>query len=313
MLAVAQAPALADVGRQRLARQGRRRPSSLVVAVGIGGSLAGYRFLEPLAAALVGFMILRMGALLAYEGAARTHRHRGEPDEVAKIHETLSATGGVIDVRRKRTRRMAHRVLVDAHVPVDPRISVSEGHRIARLARAQVRSGFPDVLDVLVHPWIARKTWPDTGGRGLPGRPSLVARWPRSSAPGCPRRRPPCCTTWATGSRPRCSCPSTGAPTGRGSTPASSACRPAGGLRRPTGGASNCWVGLHHSGAFISAWHRFGAMHFAAVRRRTLWHNELFSFACWHVFCFAGFAGLNCRLLKTFSTAQQLHPVRSVI
>ena len=31
--------------------------SSLVVALGIGGSLAGYRFLEPLAAALVGFMI----------------------------------------------------------------------------------------------------------------------------------------------------------------------------------------------------------------------------------------------------------------
>lgn len=40
---------------------------SLVVAVGIGGSLAGYRFLEPLAAALVGFLILHMSVRLAWK------------------------------------------------------------------------------------------------------------------------------------------------------------------------------------------------------------------------------------------------------
>lgn len=148
--------------------------SSLVVAVGIGGSLAGYRFLEPLAAALVGFMILRMGALLAYEALRELIDTGVDPDEVAKIHETLSATGGVIDVHELRTRRMAHRVLVDAHVRVDPRISVSEGHRIAEIARARVRSGFPDVLDVLVHV-DSEEDMADTGGRGLPGRPALVA------------------------------------------------------------------------------------------------------------------------------------------
>lgn len=148
--------------------------SSLVVSVGIGGSLAGYRFLEPLAAALVGFMILRMGALLAYEALRELIDTGVDPADVAKIHDTLSATAGVLDVHELRTRRMAHRVLVDAHVRVDPRISVSEGHRIAELARARVRSGFPDVLDVLVHV-DSEKDLADTGGRGLPGRAALVA------------------------------------------------------------------------------------------------------------------------------------------
>ncbi|MCK7501706.1 MAG: hypothetical protein MZW92_75710 [Comamonadaceae bacterium] len=38
-------------------------------------------------------------------------------------------------------RRMAHQALVDAHVQVDARISVSEGHRIAESARARVLRG----------------------------------------------------------------------------------------------------------------------------------------------------------------------------
>jgi hypothetical protein len=46
---------------------------------------------------------------------------------------------------------MAHQVLVDAHVQVDARISVSEGHRIAESARQRVLRGHPEVLDVLVH------------------------------------------------------------------------------------------------------------------------------------------------------------------
>ena len=122
-----------------------------MVAVGIGGSLLGYRFLEPLAAALVGFMILRMGAMLAYEALRELIDTGVDPEEVAKIRETVTGTCGVIDVHDLRTRRMAHRVLVDAHVRVDARISVSEGHRIAELARSRVRASHPDVLDVLVH------------------------------------------------------------------------------------------------------------------------------------------------------------------
>lgn len=147
--------------------------SSLVVAVGIGGSLLGYRFLEPLAAALVGFMILRMGAMLAYEALRELIDTGVDPEEVAKIRETVTGTCGVIDVHDLRTRRMAHRVLVDAHVRVDARISVSEGHRIAELARSRVRASHPDVLDVLVHV-DTEEDHSGSAGRILPGRAALM-------------------------------------------------------------------------------------------------------------------------------------------
>lgn len=125
--------------------------SALVVVVGIGGALLGWSFLDLLAAALMGFMILRMGGQLAW-GAFKELIDTGlDAAQVEAIRQTLAATPGVLGLHQLRTRRMAHQALVDAHVQVDARISVSEGHRIAESARARVLREHPEVLDVLVH------------------------------------------------------------------------------------------------------------------------------------------------------------------
>ncbi len=125
--------------------------SSLVAAAGIGGSLAGYRFLDPVAAVIVGFMILRMGAKFSYEAMRELIDTGVSDDEVKRIRATLRETSGVLGLHELRTRHMANRVLADAHIQVDARISVSEGHRIAEMARVRVLARHPDVLDVLVH------------------------------------------------------------------------------------------------------------------------------------------------------------------
>ena len=125
--------------------------SSLVVAVGIGGGLLGYRFVEPLAAALVGFMIVRMGVMLAYAAIRELIDTAASADLVRRISETIRETPGVIDVHDLRTRRMANRVLCDAHVQVDPRITVSEGHYIAESVHRRVCRQHAAVDDLLVH------------------------------------------------------------------------------------------------------------------------------------------------------------------
>ena len=125
--------------------------SSLVVAVGIGGSLLGYRFLDPVAAIIVGFMILRMGLKFSHEAIRELVDTALTDEEVERIRATLRETSGVLGLHELRTRRMAHQVLADAHIQVDARISVSEGHRIAEMARARVLATHPEVLDVLVH------------------------------------------------------------------------------------------------------------------------------------------------------------------
>ncbi|ENO86576.1 cation diffusion facilitator family transporter [Thauera linaloolentis] len=125
--------------------------SSLVVAIGIGGSLAGYPFLEPLAAALVGFLIVSMGLRLAWKAIRELIDTGLSEEELARIRETIEQTPGVIGLHDMRTRRMADRVLCDAHVQVAPRLTVSEGHRVSDDVYLRVRAAHPEIQDILVH------------------------------------------------------------------------------------------------------------------------------------------------------------------
>jgi len=148
--------------------------SALVVVAGIGGALLGWPFLDLLAAALMGFMILRMGAQLSW-GALKELIDTGlDAAQVESIQRTLLSTPGVLGLHELRTRRMAHQALVDAHVQVESRISVSEGHRIAESARARVLREHPEVLDVLVHIDPEDDLNPDLAAARLPGRAALL-------------------------------------------------------------------------------------------------------------------------------------------
>jgi cation diffusion facilitator family transporter len=125
--------------------------SSLVVAAGIGGALIGFNFADAVAAIIVGAMIVRAGFRFAWAAIRELIDTGLSGEEVAAIGQTIATTSGVLGLHELRTRRMAHQVLVDAHVQVNPRISVSEGHRVAESARQRVLNSHPEVLDVLVH------------------------------------------------------------------------------------------------------------------------------------------------------------------
>ncbi len=124
--------------------------TSLVGAIGIGGNLLGYTFMDALAAVAVSFMIARMGWKLGFDAMAELIDTGLDEKEVAAIRQTLLETPGVRGLHELRTRRMGERALIDAHILVDPRISVSEGHYIAEFARGRVLKRH-DALDVMVH------------------------------------------------------------------------------------------------------------------------------------------------------------------
>jgi cation diffusion facilitator family transporter len=147
--------------------------SSLVVTAGIAGSLLGYPFLDPVAALIVGFMILRMGAVFSWD-ALRELMDEGLSDqEVAAIRATVRSTPGVMGLHELRTRRMAQKILIDAHIQVDGHVSVSEGHRIGEEVRERVLQSHEDVLDMLVHV-DPEDDMAATAASALPGRQVLL-------------------------------------------------------------------------------------------------------------------------------------------
>lgn len=124
--------------------------SSLVVGIGVLGSLAGVRLLDPIAAAIVGFMVARMGWIFGWDALQDLSDRALDETAAADMRALLMATPGVRDVHEMRTRKMGDFALVDAHILVDPMISVSEGHYIAESARLRVLSD-KRVLDALIH------------------------------------------------------------------------------------------------------------------------------------------------------------------
>lgn len=128
--------------------------SSLVVALGIVGNLAGYPILDPIAAAIVGFMVSRMGWSFGWDALHDLMDRAVDAQETEAIRQTLAATPGVRSVHDLRTRKMGDMIVVDVHLEVDATLTVEAGHDIAVLARQRVMQRHR-VLNVMTHvdPW----------------------------------------------------------------------------------------------------------------------------------------------------------------
>ncbi|OIP25158.1 MAG: cation-efflux pump [Comamonadaceae bacterium CG_4_9_14_0_8_um_filter_60_18] len=124
--------------------------SSLVVGVGIIGNLLGYPILDPIAAAIVGFMVTRMGWSFGWDAMHDLMDRAVDDAEVQAIRTTLVETPGVSGVHDVRTRKMGDMIVVDAHLEVVSTLSVEQGHDIAVLARQRVLQRHR-VLNLMTH------------------------------------------------------------------------------------------------------------------------------------------------------------------
>lgn len=124
--------------------------SSLVVALGIAASLGGFTLLDPVAAAVVGLMVMRMGWRFFWSALNDLMDRAVSEEESQAIRATLLATPGVQGLHDLRTRRMGDLTQVDVHLEIDGALTVAQGHAIAAAARQRVLEAH-NVLDVMTH------------------------------------------------------------------------------------------------------------------------------------------------------------------
>lgn len=124
--------------------------SSLVVGIGIIGNLMGFPILDPIAAALVGLMIVKMGWQFGWVALNDLMDKAADVEEVEAITQTLLETEGVSGIHDVRTRKMGDMILVDAHLEVDATLTVEQGHHIAVEARKRVLQRHR-VLNLMTH------------------------------------------------------------------------------------------------------------------------------------------------------------------
>ncbi|MDX1487790.1 MAG: cation diffusion facilitator family transporter, partial [Acidiferrobacterales bacterium] len=125
--------------------------SSVIVVVGVAGTMAGLTYLDSIAAVGVALMIAKIGWDLGWQGARELVDTGLDPHRVETIRRTITSVHGVQALHMLRSRRMGGDALVDVHIQVDPTLSVSEGHQISETVRARLINEIEEVSDVMVH------------------------------------------------------------------------------------------------------------------------------------------------------------------
>ena len=125
--------------------------SSIVVAIGVGGAMLGYPYLDAIAAVAVALMIAKIGWDLLWKSLQELIDTSLEDEVVDAIRKLIIGVHGVQALHMLRTRRSGADALIDVHILVDPVLSVSEGHQIGEQVRAGLIEQMEDISDVTVH------------------------------------------------------------------------------------------------------------------------------------------------------------------
>jgi cation diffusion facilitator family transporter len=132
--------------------------SSLAALAGVGGAMLGsvlgipwLYYLDPAAGFIVSLLVLKMGYTLIMESIHNTMDHVLHREDAQELVQAVQRVKGVITVDDLRAREHGHYVIVDVKISVNPRITVHEGHDIAKAVKQQLMTRFLHVSDVFIH------------------------------------------------------------------------------------------------------------------------------------------------------------------
>ena len=125
--------------------------SSVVVLIGVAGAMAGYAVLDAIAAFIVAMMIGHIAWQLISNSVKELVDTAVDDETQQQIIDHITGTDGVVSLHMLRSRLMGSNILVDAHIQVNPRLSVSEGHQIAETVEYKLKNKIEHMQDVTIH------------------------------------------------------------------------------------------------------------------------------------------------------------------
>ncbi|MBN1294307.1 MAG: cation transporter [Candidatus Latescibacteria bacterium] len=128
--------------------------SSVGTVLGVGGALLlGERWtvLDPIAAVFVSILIIKIGFDIGWSALKELSDESLSTETKRAVEKAIGEVKGVKDFHYIRTRSLGRYVSLDAHVLVDPELTVREGHEIATEAENAIRSILLNAAFVTIH------------------------------------------------------------------------------------------------------------------------------------------------------------------
>ncbi|WP_372741051.1 cation diffusion facilitator family transporter [Neptunomonas sp.] len=125
--------------------------SSIVVLFGILGAMAGYAWLDILAAVIVAAFVGKIGWDLTWNSIKELVDTALPEERVKELQEVVEEVNGIINVHHFKSRNMGSKSLLEMHIQVAPYCSASEGHWIGDAAVIKLLQRFDDIGHVIFH------------------------------------------------------------------------------------------------------------------------------------------------------------------
>jgi len=125
--------------------------SSIAAFVGIGGAMAGLPWMDPVAAAVVGLFIVKVGGQVTWRGLRDLTERQVDPETVAVVHKLLEDDPDVVDAHRLRLRNVGGIIVGDVHLSVDGEITIREGYAIVKRLENRATDEVAGLEDLVIH------------------------------------------------------------------------------------------------------------------------------------------------------------------
>ncbi|MBB3329211.1 cation diffusion facilitator family transporter [Halomonas campaniensis] len=125
--------------------------STVVVLVGLVAAQFGAGWMDAVAAVIVGVMVGQVGGRLLWESSQELIDTALPGEERREMQAVAERVPGVRGVHDLRTRTLGSHALLDLHIVVPPRVTVSEAHEIGNAVTRRLREAFPRLSDVTFH------------------------------------------------------------------------------------------------------------------------------------------------------------------
>lgn len=125
--------------------------TSIGTFLGIFGARLGLPFLDPVAAIIVSFFVMKVGVDLYLKSMDELVDKSAAPEVLEHIKALTLSVEGVKEMRDLKTRVFGNKIYVDLEIAVDGSLSVKKGHTIAEDVHDTIEANIPSVKDCMVH------------------------------------------------------------------------------------------------------------------------------------------------------------------
>lgn len=127
--------------------------SSVAVLLGVAGARLrpSWHILDAYAALLVSFFIVKVGLDILRESLREFTDTSPGPEVLAEIRRCTLGVEGVIDAHDLKVRTSGGRYQMETHIVVDGRMTVREGHKIAKAVEDCLRQDIENLDRIIVH------------------------------------------------------------------------------------------------------------------------------------------------------------------